>query len=129
MKYHRRGSRQEIAMNRTSRTEQILDRVLREQEEVEPSPEFVGSVMARVHREAAAPPPLSFPWRRVAVAGLAGLATAIVLVLVLRGVLPNPAGALEGLGHSGELPGLLGRVSAVLLVTWLATAIPRWLVS
>lgn len=116
-------------MNRTSRTEQVIDRVLRAQEDVEPSSDFAASVMAQVHREAAAPPPLSFPWRRVVAAGLAGFATAIVLVLVLRGVLPDPMAALEGLGHSGDLPGLLARVFAVLLVTWLATSIPRWLVS
>jgi len=116
-------------MNRTSKTEQIIDRVLRAQEQVEPSSGFVASVMARVHREATAPPPLSFPWRRVVAAGLAGLVTAIVLVLVLRGFLPDPVAALESLSRSGELPSLLARVSAVLLVTWLATAIPRWLVS
>lgn len=118
-------------MNRTSTTEQIIDRVLRAQEDVEPSPEFVASVMARVHREAAAPAPapMAFPWRRVVIAGFAGLVTAIVLVLVLRGFLPDPVGALEGLTRSGNLPGLLAQLSEVLLVTWLATAIPRWLVS
>lgn len=118
-------------MNRISKTDQIIDRVLRAQEDVEPSSEFVASVMARVHREAAAPapPPMAFPWRRVVAAGLAGLVTTIVLVLVLRGFLPDPVGALEGLSPSGDLPGLLARVSGVLLVTWLATTIPRWLVS
>lgn len=123
-------------MSRTTetktKTEQVIERVLRTREEVEPSSGFVASVMTRVHREAAAsaaPPPLSFPWRRVVAAGLAGLATAIVLVLVLGGVLPDPLEALEGVGRSGELPALLTRLAAVLLVTWLATAVPRWLVS
>lgn len=119
-------------MSRTTKTEQVIERVLRTREEVEPSSGFAASVMVRVHREAAAPaapPPLSFPWRRVAAAGLAGLVTAIVLVLVLGGVLPDPVEALEGVGRSGELPALLARLAAVLLVTWLATAVPRWLVS
>ena len=124
-------------MSRTSKTEpkteQVIDRILRTREEVEPSSGFVASVMARVHREAsspAAPPPLSFPWRQVVAAGLAGLGTALVLVLVLGGVLPNPmVGALEGVGRSGELPALLVRLAAALVVTWLATAVPRWLVS
>lgn len=119
-------------MNRTSETEQLIDRALQTQEDVEPSSGFVASVMTQIHREAEAPappPPLSFPWRRVVAAGLAGLATAIVLVILLGGTLPDPVGALEDLSHSGNLPDLLARLVAVLLVTWLTTAIPRWLVS
>ena len=58
-----------------------LDRILSEQEEILPSSGFVTSVMEAVRREAAAPPPIPFPWRR-ALPGLviAGLTFVFALV-------------------------------------------------
>ena len=47
-----------------------LDRMLAADEEIVPSSGFLSSVMERVSEEAAAPPPIPFPWRR-AVPGMA----------------------------------------------------------
>ena len=41
-----------------------LDRILGGEEEVQPSPGFHAAVMRAVHREATAPPPIPFPWKR-----------------------------------------------------------------
>ena len=54
-----------------------LDRILSREETVTPSAGFVTSVMAAVRREAAAPPPIPFPWRRL----LTGLSVCVVLGL------------------------------------------------
>lgn len=42
-----------------------LDRILSNDQDVIPSANFVGNVMAAVHREALTPAPISFPWWRV----------------------------------------------------------------
>ena len=41
-----------------------LDRILAEEDALLPSSGFMASVMERVHEEAAAPPPIPFPWKR-----------------------------------------------------------------
>jgi hypothetical protein len=58
-----------------------IDRVLSLKDEILPSSGFAASVMEAVRREAAAPPPIPFPWKR-ALPGLvvAGFALALVLV-------------------------------------------------
>ena len=58
-----------------------MDRILSREDEILPSSGFAVSVMEAVRREAAAPPPIPFPWKR-ALPGLvvAGLALAVVLV-------------------------------------------------
>ena len=58
-----------------------IDRVLSLKDEILPSSGFAVSVMEAVRREAAAPPPIPFPWKR-ALPGLvvAGFALALVLV-------------------------------------------------
>ena len=60
-----------------------IDRVLGGAEDVLPSSGFHASVMAAVHREATAPPPIPFPWKRAwpafAAAALAGAATSPLL--------------------------------------------------
>jgi hypothetical protein len=42
-----------------------LDRILSSDEQLVPSSGFVSAVMERVHEEAAAPPPIPFPWKRM----------------------------------------------------------------
>jgi hypothetical protein len=60
-----------------------LDRVLSEQIEIVPSRDFASGVMNVVRREASAPPPIPFPWKR-ALPGLAAGAVALVaMILVL----------------------------------------------
>jgi hypothetical protein len=60
-----------------------IDRILSSEALVEPAPEFTRSVMAAVQREAIAPPPLLFPWRRVA-------ASAAVMTLASTGLAAAP---------------------------------------
>ena len=61
--------------------EDEIDRILSGEGEILPSSGFAVSVMDAVRREAAAPPPIPFPWKR-ALPGLviAGLALPVVLV-------------------------------------------------
>lgn len=65
-----------------------LDRILSKEEEILPSSGFAASVMEAVQREAAAPPPIPFPWKRAlpgfCVAGLTlvSLITASILLLI-----------------------------------------------
>lgn len=102
---------------------------LASEERIEPSAGFVASVMAEVHRAAEDPAPIPFPWRRVLIAGLAGLAAAILTALSVTGVLPLPEGVLKTVSGQGSLGVLLPRLAAVLVLTWLATSLPRWLLS
>ena len=64
-----------------------MDRVLSREDEILPSSGFAVSVMDTVWREAAAPPPIPFPWKR-ALPGLVagGVALALVLVVVVAAV-------------------------------------------
>ena len=58
-----------------------IDRILSREDEVLPSSGFAVSVMDAVRREAAAPPPIPFPWKR-ALPGLVVAGFTLVLVLV-----------------------------------------------
>ncbi len=42
-----------------------IDRILSADEQLVPSSGFLSAVMERVHEEAAAPPPIPFPWKRM----------------------------------------------------------------
>jgi hypothetical protein len=68
----------------TEQDEAEINSILSCEDEILPSSGFTVSVMDAVRREAAAPPPIPFPWKR-ALPGLvvAGLALALILV---RGV-------------------------------------------
>lgn len=116
-------------MSRTERDREWLQEALAAEERIEPSAGFVASVMAEVHRTAEDPAPIPFPWRRVLIVGLAGLAAAILAALSATGVLPLPEGVLETVSGQGSVGGLLPRLAAVLVLTWLATSLPRWLLS
>jgi hypothetical protein len=58
-----------------------IDHILSREDEILPSSGFAVSVMDAVRREAAAPPPIPFPWKR-ALPGLVVAGFALVLVLV-----------------------------------------------
>lgn len=58
-----------------------LDRILSGEEALVPSSGFAASVMEAVRREASAPPPIPFPWRR-AWPGVAAWGLALVLALI-----------------------------------------------
>jgi hypothetical protein len=61
--------------------EDEMNRILSSEDEILPSSGFAVSVMDAVRREAAAPPPIPFPWKR-ALPGLVVAGLAMVLVLV-----------------------------------------------
>lgn len=73
-----------------------LDRILAEENGLEPSSGFLGAVMERVDTQAAAPPPIPFPWRRalpgilVAVAVLAWAVVTMVRYATAGGGLALP---------------------------------------
>jgi len=58
-----------------------IDRILSREDEILPSSGFAVSVMDAVRREAAAPAPIPFPWKR-ALPGLVVAGSALLLVLV-----------------------------------------------
>ena len=64
-----------------------IDRILSLQDEILASSGFTVSVMHAVRREAAAPPPIPFPWKR-ALPGLlvGGGALTLVLVAVIKAI-------------------------------------------
>lgn len=45
-------------------TDRRIDEILHKEEELVPSSGFLSAVMERVREEAAAPPPIPFPWKR-----------------------------------------------------------------
>jgi hypothetical protein len=61
--------------------EEEMNRILSREDEILPSSGFAVSVMDAVRREAAAPPPIPFPWKR-ALPGLVAAGFALALVLV-----------------------------------------------
>jgi hypothetical protein len=57
-----------------------LDRILAKRDDIQPSSGFAASVMEAVREEAAAPPPIPFPWKR-ALPVLVFAALALVVVV------------------------------------------------
>ena len=74
-----------------------IDRILSREDEILPSSGFAVSVMDAVRHEAAAPPPIPFPWKR-ALPGLVVAALALALVLVAEVV------ALVQLARASAIP-------------------------
>lgn len=54
-----------------------MDRILAEEDGLEPSSGFLAAVMDRVNEEAAAPPRIPFPWRRA----VPGVITAVAVLV------------------------------------------------
>ena len=103
-----------------------LERILSEEREIQPSPMFAAKVMAAVQREAAAPPPIAFPWRR-ALPGFAGAAAvlgyAIAQTPADRTTVPIPAGWIDSAQHLG-----LGWMALAFALTGAALALTRRMV-
>lgn len=74
-----------------------LEHALSTDEDLVPSFGFAKAVMDRVTREAAMPPPIPFPWRRL---GLVALVTSAAVTAIassgLAGMVAAPAAALAG---------------------------------
>jgi len=71
----------------TEQDEGEINRILSREDEILPSSGFAVSVMDAVRREAAAPPPIPFPWKR-ALPGLVagGFVLAMVFVTVVAAI-------------------------------------------
>jgi hypothetical protein len=59
-----------------------MDRILTRQDEIQPSSGFAASVMEAVRREATAPPPIPFPWKRALPLGALGAIALLLTVFV-----------------------------------------------
>lgn len=59
-----RAEQERAAINRSAAIETEIDHILATEEELIPSSGFLSSVMEHVQEEAAAPPPIPFPWKR-----------------------------------------------------------------
>ena len=115
-----------------------FDRILSSEEPIVPSSGFADAVMQAVRREAAAPPPISFPWK-YALPGL-GL-TGLLVVVVLLTPVPEARTGIVRLA-SRHLPALfaavlettrrlgLDRLMVALLLAWasvkLSTRLASW---
>ena len=104
-----------------------IDRILSRNDEILPSSGFSVSVMDAVRREAAAPPPIPFPWKR-ALPGVVAGAIALLLVLgasisaILRltreSITPQlamPSPSVSPLFHGGLESGLIWTLLALLV--------------
>lgn len=109
-----------------------IERILRAEELVEPSPWFSRRVMESVRREAtAAPAPIEFPWRR----WLAGIAACGALIAAGAAALSSSAGeprlpalALGDPALAAVASGLgwtLAALAGTYLLTWLARQLVR----
>jgi hypothetical protein len=121
-----------------------LDRILSNEEEILPSSGFAASVMEAVQREAAAPPPIPFPWKRalpglcVAAITLVALLTASILLLLhgaptqpiprhWRAALNSAAAVSQNLGAAWIILALALSFASVKLATLFAsTRLPRY---
>ncbi|MGB9489494.1 MAG: hypothetical protein WCA92_03405 [Terriglobales bacterium] len=74
-----------------------IDRILFQQDEIVPSSGFAASVMDAVRREASAPPPIPFPWKRaLPIVLLAAFALALALVVAGSAVFILHVATMQG---------------------------------
>jgi len=88
-----------------------MDRILSKPDEILPSSGFAASVMEAVRREAAAPPPIPFPWKR-ALPGLAVAAFVLALVVAVG------VWTIAQLGRASLAPHLTTPVLTTLPPAW-----------
>jgi hypothetical protein len=104
-----RSASERLASERLAEDEEI-DHMLSHEDEILPSSGFAFAVMDAVRREAAAPPPIPFPWKR-ALPGLVvgGLVLVFALVagvaalvqLATTSTIPQVSASLPSLGQLG----------------------------
>jgi len=125
--------------------EDEVNRILSREDEILPSSGFAVSVMDAVRREAAAPPPIPFPWKR-ALPGLVvgGFVLAMVFVTVVAATvqlirsatsghfsmsLPRLLTPILGLGLQENLASAAGWTVLALLVTFVSVRLSMRLAS
>ena len=102
-----------------------IDKVLANEEVITPSPDFLASVMRAVRRQAAALPPMRFPWLRLLPAILAMFAAIMRVFWDLIGFLYDPdvlAGFKEQLQQFSDVAARFG-------VQWIVLAVAVTVVS
>jgi hypothetical protein len=105
-----------------------LDRILSTDDGIEPSSGFANAVMSQVHRVAAEPPPLPFPWGRF-VAGVAAcgvLAWTGTSLAIQAG--PSLSPIVGPAAQLVELSPQLVFAAIPLLVVFAIARLPRFLV-
>jgi hypothetical protein len=81
-----------------------IERLLRQEERIEPPASFSYRIMAAVRQEAALPPPLAFPWLPM----IAGLTVCMVLIVAGAAAMRWAPVQLRALGAPLHLPPLHG---------------------
>jgi hypothetical protein len=115
-----------------SRTQQetkmeAIDRILAGEEELIPSSGFLAAVMERVNREAAAPPPIPFPWKRAipgivlaaGVLGWGGFELARAGWVAMQAVLFTPPHLSAAAEHALQPVGWVALALGASLLSWL----------
>jgi hypothetical protein len=97
-----------------------VDRALRQDETIAPSPDFTARVMRAVREEAEDLGPIDFPWLRMVPAWLVGLATVILAIATAptgAGAFPPAAGRLtEAIPPQAALAALSSLAGSWILV-------------
>lgn len=101
-----------------------MDRILSRPDEIQPSSAFAACVMEAVRREAAAPPPIPFPWKRaLPLAALAAIALLLsVFVTVFAAMRPHSASLVPG-PSLNPVHGLFSENGLGSALSWTCTAL------
>ena len=83
-----------------------MDRILSRKDEIPPSSGFTASVMDAVRAEAAAPPPIPFPWKRALPVLLVAGAVLSFVVVAGVAVIVEVAKGTVSLGATPSLPSI-----------------------
>ncbi len=87
-----------------------MNRILSREEEILPSSGFAASVMGAVRREAAAPPPIPFPWKRALPVVVAGGFVLVMVFVTLVIAIAQAVKASAATQLSVSLPALLAPI-------------------
>jgi hypothetical protein len=101
-------------------SDEEIDRALGGNDDIVPSSGFAGAVMEAVRREAAAPPPIPFPWKW-AIPGLVAWAAALAVAIVALTRLTSFDASATALGLGIPLwagATVLALAGALLSVLW-----------
>jgi hypothetical protein len=119
-----------LEAHNTEEANVVIDRLLASEPELAPSSGFLAAVMESIRDEAAAPPQIAFPWKRVlpgavVIAGLvawSGYEASHWLAPALREWITNPAPIQLNLAHlTGPVSGI-AFAAGVALLSWLISA-------
>jgi hypothetical protein len=117
----------------TGHEEDQMNRVLSRDDDILPSSGFAASVMDAVRREAAAPPPIPFPWKRALPGVVVG---GVVLAWILMAWIADMARAIGASGSPqfsisspsvvpplfhGSFPPAVGWIALGLLIAFVST--------